>query len=181
MQPADAEEANKRALYYCHSVYLCCKQQITSLLKHAGAGNLGAPARDALIAGVSEWSANSATKILTCVWLDMIVMSRCANGAQPWLVEFLFEALRETDELFPNPSAEDIMAKYVGLSHYRMLEDTVEHVQRVIGFPPDAYAAASLLKRFLAESQAMGDELLVFALSQPGQALRDHLQMLEQR
>lgn len=178
MQPATEAEALKRALYYSHSIHLCCTRQLRNILEIAASGQLGPQIAQKATTGVSEWNFSSAAKIMTCVNMHMTGLSRCAANAESWLVQFLFDSLHETDELFSTPMSEDIIEGLGTWEHDKMVVEAARQIAGALGFPPEAVSLLQLLQHFLIESEATGDELLVFALSQPAEALRQHLQTL---
>lgn len=179
-QPADRGEVVKRALYYCHSVHLCCRRQTRMLLAQASGGQLGEQMREAVAHGVSEWGFNSAVKILTVTSLHVIGLARCSQAAEPWLVDFLFETLKEADELFATPTAEEVIETHGAYRRDRMLFDVAEHTLEALGLPLDDPNGLAMLQRFLSDFESSGDELLVFALSQPDEAMGHHLRSLDQ-
>lgn len=184
LEPEDGEDLLRRSLFYCHCLHLYSKRTLELLLNRADAGEFD-PDMDGQIALVSDWQLESIYKLITCISLHMAGLDNIGGDAPAWLIEFFSGAARETDELFPNPLAIDIIARHGSWKREKMIRDVVRHVCEILGFEeeqsesPDAAPLFSAeLRRFLAESANYRSELLLFALSQPPEALRRQLEML---
>ena len=180
LQPADAEDSVGRSLFYSHCLHLYCRRQVDLLINRAIAGEFGVYGQETIERGVSDWDIGIATKLLTGISIHMVGLDTCSENGPEWLVEFLFEAMRESDEVFPEPPVSDILETHGSWKPEKMAGDVATHACHTLGFAADSDQAIAVLQQFLIGSGPLRTELLVFALSQPFDALRLHLQQFGQ-
>ena len=178
-QPKDADDALKRALFYAHSLHRYCKRHIDQLIARCDQGEFGEMLQELTIDGVSDWSFASAVKILTCMNIHLVGLETCDTDGPPWLIEFLFEALKEMDDQFPAPMAREILEEHGRALPDKMIKGTAIHVVQQLGLPPEAEDALHVVEQFLITTKPYRNELLIFALSQPTEALRRQLRLME--
>jgi hypothetical protein len=156
-----------------------CKRHLEHLIARCELGEFGDVLQDLTSEGLSDWSFSSAVKVLTCMCLHMVGLETCDAEGPPWLIEFLYESLKEMDEQFLTPMAREIIEEHGSLAPEKMVRDTATHVLQRLGLPPEAEEARREVEQFLITTRPYRQELLVFALSQPTEALRRQLQLME--
>jgi hypothetical protein len=181
LEPQDLEESLKRALVYCHCLHAYSKRHIEALLTRVRAGEFGEGFNHIVESGISDYSFGKALKILTCISVHIVGLDRCGQNGPNWLIDFLFETLRETDNLFPDPGAEEIIQRHGSCLKGQMIHGIAIDACEALGLGAGekSLAPAAALEQSLSGAGPYLSELLVFALSQPFDALRNHLQTLE--
>jgi hypothetical protein len=177
LQPQDDDDRNRRALFFCHCIYLYSKRMLELLMNRADTGEFG----DAVqhhVKMVSEWQVDGAFKILTCINLHMAGLDHGGSDSPAWVLFFFSEAARETDEMFPEPTAIEVIARHGSWKREKMVRGVAEHILEILGFTEDKEALQKEIESNLVESAPYRTELLLFALSQPPEALRNHLESL---
>jgi hypothetical protein len=177
LQPKDDEDRNRRALFYCHCIHAYSKRTLDLLLTRADSGEFGEALQEQ-IPLLNDWQLESAYKILTCISLHMAGLDHGGNEAPTWLIYFFSEAAQETDELFPEPPAIEIIGKHGSWKREKMVSDVAKHASQLLGLTEGAEQFQSTLAQVLVQSTTYRAELLLFGLSQPPEALRRHLEML---
>jgi hypothetical protein len=180
LQPSDTSDSLKRALVYCHCLHSYAKKQVHSLLARTSAGEFGEACRDIAESGIGDYEFGKALKIITCISVHMVGLDHCSENGPPWLVDFLFETLKETDNLFPDPGAEAVIQRHGSWVREQMIHDVAVDVCEALGFgaAENSAKAAAALEELITNSGPYRSELLVFSLSQPFEALRYHLQTM---
>jgi hypothetical protein len=176
LQPQDDDDRNRRSLFYCHCLHLYTKRLLDLMVNRADAGEFGEPVATS-VPLLADWQLESASKILTCINLHLAGLDHGGSDSPAWLLYFFSEAMTEADELFPEPSAMEIIAKHGSWKREKMIRDVATHVREVLGFTDDVEKLQHELEANLQASNTYTAELLLFALSQPPDALRRHLEM----
>lgn len=177
LQPQDDDDRNRRALFYCHCLHLYTKRILELLLNRADTGEFG-EAVGVHSAVVADWQMEAAYKILTCIQLHLSGLDHGGTDSPAWLLYFFSEAMQEADELFPEPTAMEIIAKHGSWKREKMIRDVATHTREVLGFDEDYEKLQHELEANIQAANSYRGELLLFALSQPPEALRRHLEML---
>lgn len=192
LEPADDEDRLRRALFYCHCLHLYSKRTIELLLNRCDAGEFG-PTLQERVPQLTDWQLESAYKLITCIHAHMAGLDHCAEDTPPWVLDFFSDIARETDELFPTPAAFDVIQKHGSWKREKMVRDVAAHTSEILKFTEAEGAPAGTaelctsgshndefnaqLGQFLIDSASYRSELLLFALSQPIEALRRHLEV----
>lgn len=177
LQPQDDDDRNRRALFYCHCLHLYTKRILELLLNRADTGEFG-EAVAVHSAVVADWQMEAAYKILTCIQLHLSGLDHGGTDSPAWLLYFFSEAMQEADELFPEPTAMEIIAKHGSWKREKMIRDVATHTRQTLAFDEDYEKLQHELEANIQAANSYRGELLLFALSQPPEALRRHLEML---
>jgi hypothetical protein len=178
MEPEDEEDFLKRALFYAHCLDGFCRKQVETMIQSGRIGEYGPEIQNVCENGISDLGFGKATKELTCISLHLVGLDHCENQEPAWLVEFLFESIRETDRLFPEPSAQEVIRKHGSWKEEHILGGIAMNACRNLGFGEDEQIR-SALENFLTASRPVRSELLALALTQPFAVLRETLELYD--
>ncbi len=178
LQPAQAEDQLRRALFYCHCLHQYSKRTLELLISRCDSGEFGLQIQEQ-VPLLSDSQLESSYKLLTCISLHMTGLDNSGETASDWLLEFFSDAASETDELFESPTAMSIIQKHGSWKRDRMIHDVANNVCEILKFSEGNEAFNQQLEQFLVETASYRSELLLFALSQPIEALRRHLDSLD--
>ncbi len=177
LKPPD-EETHHRAQFYCQASFAHVRQNFNYVLNRCRSGEFGVEVKRAVDENVDEWTLREALKEATGTCLHLAGWDQGGPKAPVWLIRFLFDCLKESDELYPEPSSLKIVEKRGSLSPEEMLQDLNSSLCMLFGFEPDT-AAGAVLATQMRLSRSLFGELLLVALSQPDDALEAHLEMYE--
>lgn len=178
LQPAGSEDQLRRALFYCHCLHQYSKRTLELLIIRCDNGEFG-PLVQEQVPLLSASQLESCYKLLTCISLHMTGLDNSLDSASDWLLEFFSAAAGETDELFESPTAMSIIQKHGSWKRDKMIHDAATDVCQILNFSEDNESFHQQLEQFLVETASYRSELLLFALSQPIEALRRHLDSLD--
>jgi hypothetical protein len=177
IRPKNEDDGLRRALFLCHSLHPYCAKQVRVFLKRCRDGEFGPDVEESVRDEVPDWQIAEATKELATMCLHMTGVDQGALNAPPWLIEFLIESLKEADMLFPEPVASSIITAYADIDEAELDEALAFKLRATLGVPPDENAHNAWMK-VLETMRPYRNELLFFALTQPPDTLRLHLQMM---
>jgi hypothetical protein len=176
-QPIDDDDRNRRALFYCHCLNLYGRRILELLINRVDAGEFGESVRDQL-SSLGDWQVEAASKIWACINLHIAGLDHGGADSPAWLLYFFSEAMQEADELFTEPPAIEVIARHGSFKRERMIKDVAAHIADTLGLKNDREKLLAEIAGLLQASTPYRAELLTFALSQPPEALRNHLEML---
>lgn len=177
LQPVDDDDRNRRAMFYCHCLNLYGRRILELLINRVEAGEFGDEPCEQ-IATMGDWQLEAAAKIWACINLHLAGLDHGGADSPAWLLYLFSEAMQEADELFTEPPAIEIIAKHGSWKRERMIKDVAAHVAETLGLKDGAEKVRQELAGLLQASTPYRAELLMYALSQPPEALRAHLEML---
>lgn len=178
LQPAGPEDQLRRALFYCHCLHQYSKRTLELLIARCDNGEFG-PRVQEQVPLISASQLESSYKLLTCISLHMTGLDNSLDTASDWLLEFFSTAAGETDELFESPTAMSVIEKHGSWKRDKMIHDVANNVCQILDFSEESESFNHQLEQFLVETASYRSELLLFALSQPTEALRRHLDSLD--
>lgn len=177
VRPANEQEGLRRALFLCHGLNAHCAKQVRVFLKRCRDGEFGLEVEESASGEVPDWQIAEATKELLTMSLHLTGLDQGASEAPIWLLEFLIDGLKESNMLFPEPSAETIIAAYGNIAEEDLVGALSGKLCATLGIPSEETALASW-RESLETNKSYRNELLFFALTQPPDTLRQHLQLI---
>lgn len=177
IRPKSEDDGLRRALFLCHSLHPYCAKQVRVFLKRCRDGEFGQEIEESVQGDVPDWQISEATKELATMSLHLTGIDQGALNAPQWLIEFLIEGLKEADELYPEPGAESIITAYADIEDAELEEALAGKLRATLGVPHDE-AAHTAWRQVLETMKPYRNELLIFALTQPPDTLRQHLQLI---
>lgn len=178
LRPTGPEDQLRRALFYCHSLHQYAKRSLEVLIARGDSGEFG-PQIQQQVPLLTDWQLESSYKLLTCISLHMTGLDNSGETTSAWLLEFFSDAASETDELFASPTAMSVIQKHGSWKRDRMIRDVATNVSEILQFSKENELFNQQLEQFLVGTASYRSELLLFALSQPLEALRRHLDSLD--
>lgn len=176
-KPPD-EETHHRAQFYCQAAFAHVRQNFNYVLTRCRGGEFGPEVKRAIEDNVDEWTFREALKEATGTCLHLSGWDQGGPKAPVWLIRFLFDCLKESDELGPEPTSLKIVEKRGSLAPEEMLQDLNSSICMLFGIGTETGAAAVLATQ-MRMSRGFFGELLLIALTQPDEALEAHLEMYE--
>lgn len=172
-EPVDDAEHAKRARCFSHAVQKFCERQVESILQRCEAGEFGETTQEIAADEISEWSIASGAKLFTCINLHLTGLEQSQDDGPPWLIDFLFEALRDSDDIHPSPGAAEVIREHGSWKVRKILNDTATHLCALLGLPRENDQLTEAVVGLIADSAENRSELLLFALTQPIESLGD--------
>lgn len=177
-EPSDVDEGLTRALFLTHAVHAHWHKLLGIFLDKCRSGEFGQETSQVLAAGTSEENIALASKELVTASIHIAGLDQGGPNAPMWLIRLLFESQQESDEMLPEPFAADIIAELGEMELNSMLEAIAGAIAERFDLPAED-RIDDWLFRALESSRLFVSELLVFALSQPIEALQDHLSLYD--
>lgn len=177
LQPLDDNDRNRRAMFYCHCLNLYGRRILELLINRVDAGEFGEQLSEQL-STLGDWQLEAAAKIWAVVNLHMAGVDHGGTDSPAWLLYLFSEAMAEADQLFTEPPAIEIIRRHGSWKREKMIKDVAADVLDTLGLKHGGEKVQVELQGLLEASTPYRAELLMFALSQPPEALRRHLEML---
>lgn len=177
VKPPD-EETHHRAQFFCQAAFAHVRQNFNYVLNRCRSGEFGPDIKKSVDDNVDDEILQQALKEATGTCLHLSGWDQGGPKAPVWLIRFLFDCLKESDELYPNPSSLEIVEKRGSMPPEEMLSDLNGALCSLFGIDKSS-GAAIVLATQMNMSRGFFGELLLIALTQPDDALEAHLEMYE--
>ncbi len=163
-KPHSQDEESKRAYFFLHMIGAQCMSHVESIL--AEAQEIGAiPMPDVM----------RCTKLLVCISSSLAVLEQSDVKPFSWLSDWLLQVMTQLDEMIPDPPSSGMTEPLAKLDAEGMIKLATESTCLILTLRRSEFQA--FIADLLIEDQAYRNELLVMALSQPTDALSDHLSL----
>jgi len=179
LKPKSSEEFGDRYAYYTSAILYACTDLIQSGILAFRDGQFGNALQLSATRDFTDEEFGSAVKELCCVSIYLAVLEQGGEAAPPWLVEFLFASLRATDKLAHGPRSREIMQMHEFTAGIEAIcQDAAIGACRSLGLGEASLKAAEPIESYLKSNAPYRAELLRFALTEPVEALQQHIQSL---
>ena len=177
LEPKDRADGSQRLAFFASAIAVCCGKALQSLLSRSRNGEFGETCQKATSKVFSDQQCTSAVKNLAAIFI-YLVMVDVGPTAPQWLLSFLATSAQALDRLVGGPTVKEILQVHEFVTGYDVCPEAGLDICRTMGISQMTTEFAVPVKQFLEGSQKMRYDILLFALSQPYEALDQKLEEL---